>query len=167
MSDTFRPSVDVDPELAQDDPAAFLAHVAEQLPFNAHLGVRVGEVGDGRGEVVLPDADHLVNHVGTVHAVAELAAAEPAGAMAASSGVLDLVQQGYVPIVKRMSVEYLKPAKGELRATAEMSEEDASSLRKAAEAGERVAVTLPIQVRDADGVVAEVTAEYVYKQLTG
>lgn len=38
---------------------------------------------------------------------------------------------------------------------------------QAAEAGERVAVTLPIRVSDPGGVVAEVTAEYVYKQLTG
>lgn len=167
MSDTFRPSVEVDPDLAQDDPDAFLAYVAENLPFNAHLGVEVGAAGEGRGEVVLPDAEHLVNHVGTVHAVAELAAAEPAGAMAASSGVLDLVQQGYVPIVKSMSVRYVKPAKGELRATAELTDEDAASLRAAAGAGERVAVTLPIEVRDADGVVAEVTAEYVYKNLGG
>lgn len=164
MSD-LRPSVYVDAD-AEDDPLSFLAQVAEQLPFNAHLGVEVGATSEGRGEIVLPAADHLVNHVGTVHAVAELAAAEPAGAMAASSGVLDLIQQGYVPIVKRLSVEYVKPARGELRATAELSDEDAASLREAASAGQRVAVTLPIQVRDADGIVAEVTVEYVYKDLT-
>ena len=160
----FQPSVDVDAQ-AQDDPMAFLAQVAERLPFNAHLGVEVGTVEAGRGEVVLPALDHLTNHVGTVHAVAELAVAEPAGALAASSGVLDLVQQGYVPIVKSMSVRYVKPAKGELRATAQLDDEDAAALRKAAGAGERVAVSLPIEVRDADGVVAEVTAEYVYKDL--
>jgi acyl-coenzyme A thioesterase PaaI-like protein len=153
----------VDPSEA-GDPTAFVTQLADSLPFNRHLDVTVREARPGYAEVALPAGEHLTNHLGSVHAVAEIAPAEAAGGVAAASGLADLIQEGYVPIAKALSVRYTKLAHGELTATAELPAHVATTARDAAAAGERIAFVLPIDVRDDEGPVAEVEVEYVMKR---
>lgn len=149
------------------DVGTFMARIAETLPFNQLLEVTCRTVRAGYAEVVLPGDERMTNHLGSVHAVAELAPAEAAGGIAAASGLADLVREGWVPIAKRLEVDYRRLAKGEVVAICELPEELARSAREAAEAGERVGFVLPIDVRDAEGTVAEVCVEYVFKQRGG
>ena len=50
------------------DYAAVAAGLQQAVPFNAHLGLEVLEVGPGLGVVRLPEAPGLLNHVGSQHA---------------------------------------------------------------------------------------------------
>ncbi|MDX1620226.1 MAG: DUF4442 domain-containing protein [Nitriliruptorales bacterium] len=148
------------------DLRSFIEQVVGALPFTAFMDIQVGSVEPGRAEICLPGRNEYTNHLGTVHAIAELVPAETAGGVAISSGVGDLLQQGYVPIAKGLRVNWTAPARGPLTATAELPAENAETMRTAAANGERVACTLAIPVSDGEGVVvAEVEIDYVLKQL--
>jgi acyl-coenzyme A thioesterase PaaI-like protein len=108
-----------EPALPLEDPLlAGLATGGTQLPFNRHLGVDVVELTTGRCVTRLRDDAALHNHLAGVHAIAELAPVELAGALAVSSRLRDLLERGFVPVVGGLSVRYTAPAAGELRAHA-------------------------------------------------
>jgi acyl-coenzyme A thioesterase PaaI-like protein len=158
--------VDDDRERAVADPQSVLddlARVGGDLAFNRHLGVEVREAAVGRCVVALPPNPALDNHVGGVHAIAELAPVELAGALAASSRLTPLLERGYVPVVGRLSTRYRAPARGELLATAEVGPEVVTPALAAADAGERPRVTVAVTVTDPDGtVVNETEVGFVY-----
>jgi acyl-coenzyme A thioesterase PaaI-like protein len=64
------------------DYEAVRAGLEAAIPYNRYLGLSVSEVGDGRGVVVLPQEDHLHNHVGSQHAGALFSAGEAASGAA-------------------------------------------------------------------------------------
>jgi acyl-coenzyme A thioesterase PaaI-like protein len=142
---------------------AGLVELGEGLAFNRHLGVEVAAIGLGRCETVLPADERLRNHVGGVHAIAELAPVELAGALAASTRLSALLIRGYVPVVGALSVRYRAPAVGRLVARAEVGEDAVAPALAAADAGERPRVEVPVQVTAEDGtVVAEAHLRFVY-----
>jgi acyl-coenzyme A thioesterase PaaI-like protein len=146
--------------------AAGLVRLGEELPFNRHLGVLVDHVEVGRCRTRLPANARLANHLGGVHAIAELAPVELAGALAASTRLAVLLQRGYVPVVGGLEVRYRAPAHGELVATAEVGEEVVAPALAAADAGERPRVAVTVEVTDAaDTVVTIAELRFVYLTL--
>jgi acyl-coenzyme A thioesterase PaaI-like protein len=140
-----------------------LVDLGEGLAFNRHLGVEVAVIAPGRCETVLPADERLHNHLGGVHAIAELAPVELAGALAASTRLTPLLEQGYVPVVAGLSVRYRAPAVGRLVARAEVGEEVVAPALAAADAGGRPRVEVPVQVTVEDGtVIAEADLWFVY-----
>ncbi|MCC5949299.1 MAG: DUF4442 domain-containing protein [Nitriliruptoraceae bacterium] len=136
------------------------------LPFNRHLGVEVVEVATGRCVTRLPQNAALDNHLQGVHAIAELAPVELAGALAVSSRLRALLERGYVPVVGALQVRYTAPAAGTLIATAEVAEEVIAPALAAADEGHKPRVEVDVVVHDPDGVtVAEVTLTFVYLPL--
>ena len=83
------------------------------LPFNRHVGVQKSTTGEGLLE--LPAGKQFLNHMGTVHASAQLALAE------ACSGEFLLhslaSESGIVPVVRRVDAKFKKPANGRVTAT--------------------------------------------------
>lgn len=153
---------------AGDDVLDQLVALGDDLPFNRHLGVRVRSVGDGRATTVLAASEALTNHLGGVHAIAELAPVELAGAMAASSRLRPLVERGFVPVVGELSVRYTAPASGELEARARVEEEALPAALAAAEAGEKPKAVAEVEVVAADGtVVAQAQLTFLYLDLGG
>jgi acyl-coenzyme A thioesterase PaaI-like protein len=147
-----------------DDPlVAGLVELGEGLAFNRHLGVVVDEVAPGRCRTRLPANDRLTNHLGGVHAIAELAPVELAGALAASTRLRPLLERGYVPVVGGLEVRYRAPAVGDLHASAEVGEEVVAPALAAADAGERPRAIVEVQVTDDAGtVVAVASLRFVY-----
>jgi acyl-coenzyme A thioesterase PaaI-like protein len=82
------------------------------LPFNRHVGIQKSTTGEGLVE--LPSGEQFLNHIGTVHAGAQLALAE------ACSGefLLKLLSSaiGVVPVVRRVEAKFKKPAQGRITA---------------------------------------------------
>jgi acyl-coenzyme A thioesterase PaaI-like protein len=143
--------------------AAGLVTLGEGLAFNRHLGVVVDHLEPGRCRTRLPADDRLTNHLGGVHAIAELAPVELAGALAASTRLAALLERGYVPVVGGLEVRYRAPADGELFATAEVGEEVVAPAIAAADAGERPRVQVTVEVADPTGaVVATAELRFVY-----
>jgi acyl-coenzyme A thioesterase PaaI-like protein len=148
---------------ATDDLLAGLVQLGEGLAFNRHLGVLVDHVEPGRCRTRLPADERLTNHLGGVHAIAELAPVELAGALAASTRLAALLERGYVPVVGGLEVRYRAPAHGDLVATATVGEEVVGPALEAADAGERPRVTVTVEVTDAAGVVVTVAElRFVY-----
>ncbi|MFP4634732.1 MAG: PaaI family thioesterase, partial [Nitriliruptoraceae bacterium] len=151
-----------------DDVLDELVALGNDLPFNQHLGARVRSVGDGRATTVLASNEALTNHLGGVHAIAELAPVELAGAMAASSRLRPLVERGFVPVVGSLSVRYTAPASGELEAHARVDEGALTAALTAADAGEKPKVVAEVEVVDLDGtVVAEAQLTFLYLDVGG
>jgi acyl-coenzyme A thioesterase PaaI-like protein len=151
-----------------DGLVAGLVQLGQQLPFNRHLGVVVDHVEPGRCRTRLPADERLANHLGGVHAIAELAPVELAGALAASTRLAALVERGYVPVVGGLEVRYRAPAHGDLFASATVGEEVVGPALAAADAGERPRVTVTVEVTDAAGSVVTVAElRFVYLALDG
>lgn len=83
------------------------------------------------------------NHIGTIHAAAMALLAETATGFAVGMHVHD----GAVPVIKHMGVDYLRRAKGGLRAVARLSPEDQKRLHE----DERGEVLVPVTVTDSEG----------------
>ena len=85
-----------------------------ELPFNSFLGIQVAT--EPSKLMRLPSGVQYLNHLGTVHASAQLALAE------ASSGEFLLRHfastEGIVPVVRRLEAKFRKPANGAVTSTA-------------------------------------------------
>lgn len=85
------------------------------LPFNRFLGLQPSTSNDDT-VLVLPDSPDYLNHLGTVHASAQLALAE------ATSGEFLLrnlpVNKDIVPVVRRLEAKFKRPATGTLTSQA-------------------------------------------------
>lgn len=152
----------------QDDPVvAGLIELGDQLPFNQHVGAQVVRVETGRCVTRLGADERLANHLGGVHAIAELAPVELAGALAASTRLRGLLERGFVPVVRDLQVSYPAPASGELTATATVGEEAVAAAEEALAAGYRPRATAHVEVTDAGGtVVATARLTFVYLDLS-
>ena len=155
---------------ARADVAAFfdgLVQMGAQLPFNRHLGVTVSELEVGRAVTRLADDGRLHNHLAGVHAIAELAPVELAGAMAAATRLQPLLARGFVPVLGALTVKYVAPARGELLATAVVGEEVLAPALAAADAGERPRVEVRVELHDAqDTLVAVADLRFVYLEVS-
>jgi acyl-coenzyme A thioesterase PaaI-like protein len=101
------------------------AGLSKAVPMNAHLGLELVEVGDGRGVVRLPDDPRMRNHVGSQHAAGLFAAAEFASG-AAMTGALFAHLAGATPLAASADIQYKKLAKGPILATARLAETGAA-----------------------------------------
>jgi acyl-coenzyme A thioesterase PaaI-like protein len=86
------------------------------IPYNRYLGLTVSEVAEGSGVVVLPEEDHLHNHVGSQHAGALFSAGEAASG-AAFVGAFAEHMGNITPLARTADISYLKLAKGPITAT--------------------------------------------------
>jgi acyl-coenzyme A thioesterase PaaI-like protein len=138
------------------------------LPFNRHLGVEVRHIEPGRCVTALPANEQFANHLGGVHAIAELAPVELAAALALSSRLTPLLRQGYVPVVGGLQVRYRAPAHGELLATAIVLPEVLATAEAAVAAGDRPRFEVEVEVTDGAGtVVAVAELRFVYLAVDG
>ena len=104
--------------------AQFSAMVQQMAPYFASINPLFVELRAGYAEVTFAKRREVLNHIGTVHAIALCNAAElAAGTMTEAS-----IPKGYRWIPKGMTVEYLAKADGDIRAVADGSTLDWNSL---------------------------------------
>ena len=145
---------------------AGLRLLGDGLAFNRHLGVTVRTLEVGHAQTVLAASGDLDNHLGGVHAVAELAPVELAGALAAASRLGPVLERGYVPVVGELSARYLAPARGELRARARVGPEVLGPALAALEEGHHPRVGVDVEVVDeGDEIVLVATLTFVFVAL--
>lgn len=92
----------------------FARVVCWRAPYFATIAPRFEALQPDRCEVAIRDRRRVHNHLGTVHAIALCNLAELAGGMMMEAGT----PRGMRWIPKGMTVEYLKKAKGTMRAVA-------------------------------------------------
>jgi len=108
----------------QAGPAQFSAMIGQVAPYFASIAPQIVELRPGYAEVSFAKRREVLNHIGTVHAIALCNAAElAAGTMTDAS-----IPAGCRWIPRGMTVEYLAKADGDIRAVADGSALDWSSL---------------------------------------
>ncbi|ERI52140.1 DUF4442 domain-containing protein [Pseudomonas sp. AOB-7] len=108
----------------QAGPAQFSALIGQVAPYFASIAPQMVELRPGYAELTFPKRREVLNHIGTVHAIALCNAAElAAGSMTDAS-----IPAGCRWIPKGMTVEYLAKADGDIRAVADGSALDWSQL---------------------------------------
>lgn len=101
----------------QAGPAQFSAMIGQVAPYFASIAPQVVELRPGYAEVTFPKRREVLNHIGTVHAIALCNVAElAAGTMTDAS-----ISPGCRWIPRGMTVEYLAKADGDIRAVADGS----------------------------------------------
>ncbi|WP_437669846.1 hotdog fold domain-containing protein [Sorangium sp. So ce131] len=129
----------------------FSGLIGVMAPYTATIHAHVEVLERGRAEVTMRDRPGLRNHLSSVHAVALVNLAELTGNTALSYALPDDARF----IVAGLSIEYLKKARGDLRAVCECPVPATS---------ERAEYQIPVSMRDATG--AEV-ARAVLRSLVG
>ena len=118
-----------------------------ELPFNAFLGIQVAI--EPSQLLVLPAGAQYLNHLGTVHASAQLALAE------ASSGEFLLRHlksaDGIVPVVRRCEAKFRKPATGKLTSTARTSSDALTQMDTELSAKGRSLLSINVDLHDESG----------------
>jgi acyl-coenzyme A thioesterase PaaI-like protein len=149
--------------MAAVDYEAVAAGLSQAIPFNVHLGLQTVEVGPDSGVVLLPDAGHLHNHVGSQHAGALFAAGEAASG-AAFVGAFMAIMGEITPLAESAEISYRALAKGEITATARFTE-DRDALLAQLDADGRVRFPVHVEMTDADGtLVAQMTVKWYVRR---
>ncbi len=119
-----------------------------ELPFNSFIGLQ--RAADPGKLLILPAGAQYLNHLGTVHASAQLALAE------ASSGEFLLralgTNDGLVPVVRRLESKFRKPANGALTSSVSTPPAALDQLRSELETKGRAMITVVVEVHDEAGV---------------
>ncbi|MEO0012297.1 MAG: hypothetical protein RLZZ535_686 [Cyanobacteriota bacterium] len=118
-----------------------------ELPFNNFLGIQVA--ADSAQLLQLPAADRYLNHLGTVHASAQLALAE------ASSGEFLMREfgsnAGFIPVVRRLESKFRKPANGAVTSTVSTPIEAIDQLRTDLATKGRAIISIVVELHDEFG----------------
>ena len=110
------------------------------VPYTGSIRPRVRELEAGHATIEMRDRRAVRNHLRSVHAIALANLAEVTTGLPLAYGV----QPKGRTILVSLTVEYVKKARGTLVATSQFTPPDASH------DGE---IEIPVEVRDADGVV--------------
>jgi len=137
------------------------ANVTE-LPFNSFLGIQVAT--EPSKLLRLPSGDQYLNHLGTVHASAQLALGE------ASSGEFLLRHsgstQGIVPVVRRLEAKFRKPADGAVTSSATAAPTAIEQLHTELASKGRALIPITVELHDQSGAhTLSATVEWFIQRL--
>ncbi len=128
------------------------------IKFVANSGLKVLELRRGYVKCLMPFAGNG-NHIGTMYAGSLFTVAEiPGGALFLSS--FDATR--YVPIIKEMTMRFLKPAKGDVTIEVGIDDAKISAISADADANGKAEFVLEGAIKTADGTVVA-TSHGVYQ----
>lgn len=118
-----------------------------ELPFNQFIGLQT--VAEPPHVLRLPAERRYLNHLGTVHASAQLALAEASGGefLLRHLGSMN----GIVPVVRRLEAKFRKPANGAITSTVTTLPESLDQLRADLAAKGRALISIAVEVHDESG----------------
>lgn len=130
-------------------PGDATALVHQSIPFLQRMGLEVVAIDHGYVKLTVP-ADINGNHVGTMYAGALFSIAEVPGGLL---GLLIFDPVRFFPVIKSMSVEYLRPATTDVTVEARITDDEAQRILAEAEAGGKADFGLDLEVTDTEGTV--------------
>ena len=133
-----------------------------ELPFNSFLGIQIST--EPSQLLRLPSGEQYLNHLGTVHASAQLALAE------ASSGEFLLRHfgstDGLVPVVRRLEAKFRKPANGAVTSIASATPESLARLDAELASKGRSLIPVTVELHDESGAhTLSATVEWFIQRL--
>ena len=132
------------------------------LPFNSFLGIQIAT--EPSKLLQLPSGGQYLNHLGTVHASAQLAVAE------ASSGEFLLRHfrstEGIVPGVRRLEAKFRKPANGTVTSTVTAASTALEQLDAELASKGRALIPITVELHDQSGAhTLSATVEWFIQRL--
>jgi len=121
-----------------------------EMEWIKFLGIEALSSEPGRVVIRLQPRSVHLNHNGTVNAPILYAVAEVAGAGAAVAGMLERAAASYI-VVKRASIEYAAPARGDVVAEGVIAPRVFAQAVAHVDAGQPSDVEVPVTICDADG----------------
>ncbi|WP_431687774.1 DUF4442 domain-containing protein [Hahella sp. NBU794] len=128
------------PEIARS--RALSLFFGKTVKYAGTTGIVVEELTQRRCVITLKNRRAVRNHIGSVHAVANALIAESATGFLVGMNVQDHA----VPVIKTMKLDYVKRAKGDMRAEAHLTEEQVHAIQTL-EKGE---VTVAVAITDSE-----------------
>ena len=129
------------------------AAIEHTIPIAHKMGLKGEEIRRGFASTSVP-IEGNGNHFGVMYAGVLFTVAEVLG------GILALIafdQSQFYPLVKDMSIKYKAPAKSDVRAQAELSDEDIARIEAEATQNGKSEYVVEAVVTDADGTVVATT----------
>lgn len=117
--------------------------IGRTIHFVGTAGLRIEEIGTEQVIISIANKRRVQNHIGTVHAAAMALLAETATGLALGMHLHDEA----VPVIKQLEVDFLRRAKGGMRAVAQLSAEQQRVLQN----DERGELLVPVAVTDSEG----------------
>ena len=128
----------------------FSKMIGRMAPYSGTIGARVDDLSAGHAKVRMRDRKAVRNHLNSIHAIALVNLGEISTGLATLMGLPDDARG----ILKGVSVEYLKKARGELVAQCDVD--------VPATVEERFTLDAIANIRDASGdLVTRVTAHWL------
>ena len=116
----------------------FTAIFNRAVKYAGTTGIRYEHISPTRSVVTLKNKKPVQNHIGGVHAVASVMIAESAtGSIVALN-----VKSHQVPVIKRMEIDFVKRAVGDMRAEAHLTPEQIAEIESTDKGEVYVAVTI-------------------------
>lgn len=138
-------------------PEDVTAHVRQMIPIFRAMEVEIVEAGRTTVAARLPAGPNS-NHFGTTYAGCLFSVAEVLGGVYASTS---LVLDGAVPLVKQVTIDFLRPATTTVTARSTLSEETIARVLAETEERGKSDFLLETEVTDEQGtVVARTTGTY-------
>ncbi|MCP5163205.1 MAG: DUF4442 domain-containing protein [Hahellaceae bacterium] len=113
------------------------------VKFAGTSNVVVEELTNQRAVISIKNKKAVQNHIGSVHAVANILIAESATGYLVGMNVPD----SCVPVIKTIKADYVKRAKGDMRAVAVLTDAQVAQMRTE-EKGE---TSVKVEITDAEG----------------
>lgn len=120
--------------------------ISQTVPFASHTGIELISIENGIGEALLPAQDVTLNHIGSQHAGALFTLGEAASGAAMAGGFISVLM-AVRPVAANASVQYLKVAKGPIRAFAKLSQPAEGLLGELEKSG-KVQFAVEVSMRD-------------------
>lgn len=140
-------------EIPAATPEMFNAVLAQMIPRAASMGIEVVELRPGYVKSKTP-IEGNGNHIGTMYAGVLFTAAELLGGAIALS-TFDVTK--YYPVIKAMTINYRRPAKGAVFAEASMSDELVAELSEKATADGKAEFLFETTLTDEQGETVAAT----------
>ncbi|WP_183093818.1 PaaI family thioesterase [Nocardioides stalactiti] len=138
-------------------PEAATENMHTVIPIVGAMGIRILDAGPGHATVELP-AGPNGNHFGVLYAGSLFTAAEVLGGIIPQAS-FDLQGElaGFVPLVKKAEISFLRPGLGDVRATATVAAEEIERVRQEALATGKSEFVVEAEITDAQGTVVATT----------
>jgi uncharacterized protein (TIGR00369 family) len=133
------------------------------VPFYEHVGLSIESAGDGVYRCRIPLNDQNKNHIDTVHAAIQWAAAEVLGGLVIAVNFRD---PPLFVAVRSVSIEFLRPARSEIVAEVLFPDDRVEDLRRELESKGAADFEVRAVVRDSSQIdVATTVGQYVVRKL--
>lgn len=117
---------------------ALTAFFGKMVKFTGTTGITIEELNEQRAIIFLKNKKSVRNHIGSVHAVASILIAESATGYVVGMNIPDSA----VPVIKTIKADYVKRAKGDMKAIATLTKAQISEMQSQEKGETNVKVTV-------------------------